>query len=77
MMNISICQVGADQCMLEQDPVQKDIAIVANELVKAENFVMHNETRKHSQFVHPKNILEAKDRKELFDWLMRKLPTSI
>lgn len=56
---------------------QKDIAIVANELVKAESFVMHNETRKHSQFVHPKNILEAKNRKELFDWLMGKLPTSI
>ncbi len=36
----------------------KDIEVVVGELVK---------TRKHSKFPHPKNILEAKDRKELLD----------
>ena len=51
----------------------KDIEIVANELVKAECFVVHTKARKHSRFPNPKNLLTAKDRGELMDWLIGKL----
>ena len=54
----------------------KDIEIVVNELIKAECFVAHTTARKHSKFLKPKNVLEAKDRRELIDWLIGRLPTS-
>ena len=54
----------------------KDIEIVVNELIKAECFVAHTTARKHSKFPKPKNVLEAKDRRELIDWLIGRLPTS-
>ena len=55
----------------------KVIEIVADELLRAECFVIHSKARQHSKFKKPKNILEAKDRRELINWLIGKLPTSI
>ena len=55
----------------------KDIEIVADELLRAECFVIHSKARQHSKFKKPKNILEAKDRRELINWLIGKLPTSV
>ena len=53
---------------------QKDIALVVKELMKAESFNIKSAKRKHSHFPNPKDNLQAKDKDELLQWLVGKLP---
>ena len=54
---------------------QKDIKVVADELVKCRSFEVEK-GRKHSRFPNPKNVLNDKDREEVLAWLVAKLPRS-
>ena len=73
----NINNVSASSSAQKKPKAKKDIEVVVDELVKANCFVKQDEPRKHWQFPHPKNLLLSKDRKELIDWLIRKLPSSI
>ena len=56
--------------------MQNDIEIVVSELVRAMCFAVVERGRKHQQFSNPKDILNAKDKNELLDWLVTKLPST-
>ncbi len=72
----SVNQVATSSSRQRKPTAQKDIQVVVNELVKYQSFVSVNKERKHSRFPHPKDILHAKDRREVFEWLVGKLPNS-
>ena len=64
-------------CSGQRKPkAQKDIEVIVNELVKAECFVMQEKARKHARFPHPRNVLHAKNRGQLVDWMIIRLPSS-
>ena len=54
---------------------QKDIQIVVSELVNCNVFKVVP-GRKYKPFPHPKDVLHAKDKKEILAWLVNKLPSS-
>ena len=53
-----------------------DIEVVVNELLKADCLKIKDTKRKHSHFPHPRDNLRAKDRAELLQWLIGKLPST-
>ena len=53
-----------------------DIEVVVNELIKAESFVVKEKQKNYTAFPHPKDVLHAKDKNELLEWLVSKLPRS-
>ena len=56
--------------------MKNNIEIFVSELVRAMCFAVVEKGRKHQQFFNPKNVLNAKDKKELLDWLVAKLPST-
>ena len=56
--------------------MKNDIEIVVSELVRAMCFAVVEKGGKYQQVSNPKNILNAKDKKELLDWLVAKLPST-
>lgn len=55
---------------------RKDIEVVVKELLKAGSLKIINTKRKHSHFPHPRDNLRVKDKGELLQWLIGKLPST-
>ena len=55
---------------------QKDIELVVKELLKADSLKMKSTKRKHSHFPNPRDNLRVKDKGELLQWLIDKLPST-
>lgn len=72
--NNNVEQVSSFQ---KKAKIQKDIQVVVSELVKSMCFVDLDHNRKHYAFPKPKDILNAKNRIELVDWLISKLPNDV
>ena len=69
--------VQASSTRQKKIKMQNDIQVVVTELVKSMCFVIVNKDRKHTRFPNPKDILNMKDKTELVDWLITKLPRSL
>ena len=57
-------------------PTTQDIQVVVKELLKADSLKIESTKRKHSHFPHPRDNLRVKDKGELFQWLIGKLPST-
>ena len=73
--NVNLVNVSSGR--QRRPKAQKDIEVVVNELMKADCLVNKGTNRRHSKFPKPRNLLQAKDREELVDWLTGKVPDSI
>ena len=55
---------------------QKDVEEVVKKLLKTDSLIIKSTRRKHSHFPHPRDNLRVKDRGELLQWLIGKLPST-
>ena len=70
-------KVGSTSGKRKKPGAYKDVKLVVEELVKAKSFAMQRKERRHKHFPHPKDLLHAKERSELIEWIIGKLPTSL
>lgn len=64
-----------DESSTQKGPkAQKDIEVVAKELLKADSLKIKSKKRKHTHFPHPRDNLRFKDKEKLMQWIIGKLP---
>ena len=69
--------VNVSSCRQRRPKAKKDIEVVVNELMKADCLLNKGTNRRPSKFPKPWNLLQAKDREKLVDWLAGKVPDPI
>ena len=65
-----------DTSSTQKRPTTQDIQVVVKELLKVDSLKIESTKRKHSHFPHPRDNLRVKDKGELLQWLIGKLPST-
>ena len=68
--------IQATSSTQKRPTTQKDIEVVVKELLKADSLKTKNTKRKHSHFPRPRDNLRVKDKGEVLQWLIGKLPST-